>query len=75
MEDECEKNYQNQLDEWEKQERELQRQEVNKYQKERRKKKKEQLTRPIEMPDLGEKGDYEKARDENILKLIITKHS
>ena len=67
MEDECEKNYQNQLDEWEKQERELQRQEVNKYQKERRKKKKEQLTRPIEMPDLGEKGDYEKARDENIL--------
>ena len=29
--------------------------------------KKEELEKPIDMPNLGEKGAYEKARDDNIL--------
>ena len=55
------------MDEWEKQEKELQRQEANRKAKEKRQRQKEQLAVPIHIPNSGEKGEYEKLRDKTIL--------
>ena len=66
-EKERQRKHDEQMEMWYEQEKEEQRKERNRRVKEKRKKQKEELEKPIDMPNLGEKGAYEKARDDNIL--------
>ena len=56
------------LKQWEEQEKKEHRMEINRKQNERRQKVREELAKPIHMPKQSEKGEYEKCRDDNILK-------
>ena len=47
-------------------EKEIEREEINRRQREKRLKLKEELSKPISMPEQGEKGEYEGARDDII---------
>ena len=63
---EMEKKHEEQMAIWYAQEQEEQKKERNRRVREKRKKQKEQLQIPIDMPSVGEKGAYEKARDDII---------
>ena len=65
-EKEMEKKHEEQMAMWYAQEKEEQRIERNRRVREKRKNKKEELLKPIDMPSVGEKGAYEKVRDDNI---------
>ena len=63
---EMEKKHEEQMAIWYAQEEEERKKERNRRVREKRKKQKEQLQKPIDMPSVGEKGAYEKVRDDII---------